>query len=190
MERADQGLAFMLQYENVAWYDSGEVRILDRRVYPRKVEFVTCRTYEEVVQALRDMVTQSTGPFTAAAMAMALAAYQCREMPARQQLAYLEKAADVIAHARPTTVGRMARITGGCMEAARAAIAQGVSDVAAYIRGVGPEHTVMTTDLGQKARMSSGEGMALFASLMEAEGITQDDLRTMMVDNPRKLLDL
>ena len=41
----------MLQYENVAWYDSGEVRILDRRVYPRKVEFVTCRTYEEVVQA-------------------------------------------------------------------------------------------------------------------------------------------
>ena len=69
MERQDKGLAFMLQYENVAWYDNGEVRILDRRVYPRKVEFFTCRTYEEVVQALRDMVTQSTGPFTAAAMA-------------------------------------------------------------------------------------------------------------------------
>ena len=27
--RADEGLAFMLQYENVAWYDAGEVRILD-----------------------------------------------------------------------------------------------------------------------------------------------------------------
>ena len=40
IERADKGLAFMLQYENVAWYDSGEVRILDRRVYPRKIEFV------------------------------------------------------------------------------------------------------------------------------------------------------
>ena len=64
------------------------------------------------------------------------------------------------------------------------------ADVAAYIRGVGAEHTVMTTDLGQKARMSSGEGMALFASLMEAEGITQDEMRTMMVDNPRKLLGL
>ena len=44
MERADKGLAFMMQYENVAWYDSGEVRILDRRVYPRRVDFVTCRT--------------------------------------------------------------------------------------------------------------------------------------------------
>ena len=34
MERQDKGLAFMLQYENVAWFDGGEVRILDRRVYP------------------------------------------------------------------------------------------------------------------------------------------------------------
>ena len=41
--RADEGLAFLLQYENVAWYDAGEVRILDRRVYPAKTEFVTCR---------------------------------------------------------------------------------------------------------------------------------------------------
>ena len=65
-ERADKGLAFMLQYENVAWYENGEVRILDRRVYPRKVEFVICKTHQEVAQALTDMVTQSTGPFTAA----------------------------------------------------------------------------------------------------------------------------
>ena len=64
--RADEGLAFLLQYENVAWYDAGEVRILDRRVYPAKTEFVTCRTHGEVAQAIRDMVTQSAGPYTAA----------------------------------------------------------------------------------------------------------------------------
>ncbi|MEG2404575.1 MAG: S-methyl-5-thioribose-1-phosphate isomerase, partial [Oscillospiraceae bacterium] len=34
MIRADAGLAFMLQYENVAWYENGKVRILDRRIYP------------------------------------------------------------------------------------------------------------------------------------------------------------
>jgi len=64
------------------------------------------------------------------------------------------------------------------------------ADVAAHIRGVGAEHTIMTTDLGQQKRMSSGEGMALFASLMEAEGISSDDMRTMMIDNPCKLLSL
>ena len=65
MERADKDLAFLLRYENVAWFDGGEVRILDRRVYPAEVEFVTCRTHQEVARAITDMVTQSAGPYTA-----------------------------------------------------------------------------------------------------------------------------
>lgn len=44
MERMDQGMPFLLQYENVAWYESGRVRILDRRVYPREVRFEVCET--------------------------------------------------------------------------------------------------------------------------------------------------
>ncbi len=61
-------------------------------------------------------------------------------------------------------------------------------DVADYIRGVGPEHTIMSTDLGQRAGMSPGEGMGLFVSLMEREGITPQEIRTMAVENPAKLL--
>ena len=60
MERADKDLAFMLQYENVAWYDRGAVRILDRRVYPRQVSFVTCRSHEEVAAAISMAVAQAT----------------------------------------------------------------------------------------------------------------------------------
>ena len=74
MERADKDLAFLLRYENVAWFEDGEVRILDRRIYPAKVEFVICRTHQEVARAITDMVTQSAGPYTAAPMGMALAA--------------------------------------------------------------------------------------------------------------------
>ncbi|MEM1486035.1 S-methyl-5-thioribose-1-phosphate isomerase [Oscillospiraceae bacterium PP1C4] len=125
MERADKGLAFMLQYENVAWYESGKVRILDRRVYPAKVEFVTCTTHEEVAQAITDMVTQSAGPYTAAAMGMALAAYECRDLPRIQQEAYLEKAAYTIAHARPTTAERMKIIVDSCCKAAKSAMDSG-----------------------------------------------------------------
>ena len=75
MDRRDEGLAFLLRYENVAWYESGTVRILDRRIYPVRIEFVTCHTHGEVAQAIADMVTQSGGPYTAAAMGMALAAW-------------------------------------------------------------------------------------------------------------------
>ena len=122
MERQDKDLAFMLQYENVAWYENGMVRILDRRVYPTSIEFVICRHHDEVRQAIADMVTQSAGPFTAAAMGMALAAYECRSMKSEEQKEYLRKASDCIAHARPTTVKRMLLITEGCLPAAFAAI--------------------------------------------------------------------
>lgn len=142
MERADKDLAFMLRYENVAWYENGKVRILDRRVYPRKVEFVVCENHREVTQAITDMVTQSAGPYTAAAMGMALAAYECRDMTAEKQLEYLKNAAYTISHARPTTVGRMELITGGCFEAAKKAIASGADAPQAIV-----DHTVRTNNI-------------------------------------------
>ena len=73
MERIDKDLAFMLQFENIAWYEEGIVKILDRRVYPNKINFVECKTYKEVSKAIADMVTQSAGPYLAVAMGMALA---------------------------------------------------------------------------------------------------------------------
>ena len=151
MERADQGLAFMLQYENVAWYENGAVRILDRRVYPREVRFVTCHTHGEVAQAITDMVTQSAGPFTAAAMGMALAAFECRDLGYDAQLAYLKAAAETISTARPTTVGRMRLITGGCLLAAEKALKEGQNVAEAIVN-----HTVRANNL----RYSKVERMA------------------------------
>ena len=46
MERIDKDLAFMLQFENIAWYEEGLVKILDRQVYPNKINFVECKTYK------------------------------------------------------------------------------------------------------------------------------------------------
>ena len=130
MGRRDEGLAFLLRYENVAWYEEGAVRILDRRIYPVRIEYVTCRSHQEVAQAIADMVTQSGGPYTAAAMGMALAAYEARELSGKEALAYLEKAAYTLSHARPTTSAKMARVTQHSLEVARKALDQGVHGVA------------------------------------------------------------
>ena len=164
--RADKGLAFMLQYENVAWYDAGTVKILDRRVYPRNVEFVTCRTHVEVMQAIRDMVTQSAGPYTAAGMGMALAAWECREKPEKEQLAFLQQAAACIADARPTTKKRMEQVCTGCLAAAEQALKAGtrvdeairahvvrannsryskVNEIARYLVAMFPQHAAVMT---------------------------------------------
>jgi len=101
------------------------VRILDRRIYPIETRFVTCHTHGEVAQAIADMVTQSAGPYSAAAMGMALAAH---EAAGRADLPdYLARAAHTLSHARPTTVARMERITGDCLQAACGALEHGES---------------------------------------------------------------
>ncbi len=125
MERPDKDLAFMLRYENIAWYEDGAVRILDRRCYPRRVEFVTCRTHGEVAQAITDMVTQSAGPYPAAAMGMALAAYECRGKDEAEQRAFLHAAAQRLSNARPTTAKRMAHVCETMLEAAEDAWKRG-----------------------------------------------------------------
>ena len=133
MERMDQGMPFLLQYENVAWYESGRVRILDRRVYPREVRFEVCETYQEVVRAIADMVTQSAGPYTAVGMGMALAAHQVRGKGRAEQAAFLRQAAHDLAHARPTTANRYGKITFRCAAIAEAALEAGRDPIAAIV---------------------------------------------------------
>jgi methylthioribose-1-phosphate isomerase len=122
--RADAGLPFLLRYENIAWYTGGAVRILDRRIYP-EVAFVTCHGWAEVARAIADMVTQSGGPYTAASMGMALAAWQCRGQGREAQRAFLTEAAEGLATARPTTAPRMRQVTARALRVALAALDAG-----------------------------------------------------------------
>ena len=133
MERMDQNMPFLLRYENVAWYEDGKVRILDRRVFPTDVRFVECETYQEVRQAIADMVTQSAGPYTAVGMGMALAAWQVRGEPKEKQIAFLRQAAHDLAHARPTTANRYGQITFRAAELAEYALEEGRNPVDAIV---------------------------------------------------------
>lgn len=127
MYRADEGLAFLLRYENIAWYEDGVVKILDRRIYPVRIESVICHRHEEVAQAIGDMVTQSGGPYTAASMGMALAAYEAKELPDEAYLPYMRKAAYTLSHARPTTVERMKGVVARALDALERELKKGTS---------------------------------------------------------------
>jgi methylthioribose-1-phosphate isomerase len=107
MERADEGLPFLLKYENVADYRNGEVWILDRRVYPAREEFVRCANYREVGRAIADMVTQSGGPWLAAGLGMVSAVRNAKNLAPERAKEELRQAADVLIHARPTTSSNM-----------------------------------------------------------------------------------
>ena len=125
MVRADEGLGFLLRYENVAHYRDGEVFILDRRIYPAQEKFVCCKNYQEVAQAIAAMVTQSGGPWLAAALGMVSAARQVKGQPPAQAKAGLERAVDVLANARPTTAPRQRAHIQRILTAAEEALARG-----------------------------------------------------------------
>ena len=107
MERADNGLPFLLRYENVAHYRDGGVWILDRRKYPAGEEFVHCTDYRQVAKAITDMVTQSGGPWLAAALGMVSAAREAHSLSPDAAKQHLECVANELCHARPTTSANM-----------------------------------------------------------------------------------
>ena len=91
-----------LEHSVVLDESAGVVRILDRRVFPARVEWVDATTPDEVASAIRDMVTQSSGPLYAASAGMALAALQARTLPLGEARTALGRAGRALATARPT----------------------------------------------------------------------------------------
>ena len=55
------------------------------------------------------------------------------------------------------------------------------------IRATGPEHNVLSTDLGQPANPPVEDGLALMADKLLEAGFTEEDVRTMAVVNTRRL---
>lgn len=80
----------------------GAVWILDRRVFPARVEWVRADSAAAVAVAITTMVTQSSGPTFAACAGMELAALQSAQLPVHEAAAALSRAAVVLANARPT----------------------------------------------------------------------------------------
>ena len=55
------------------------------------------------------------------------------------------------------------------------------------IRAVGPEHSILSTDLGQIANPPVEDGLALMADRLLAAGFTDAEVHTMAVENTRRL---
>ena len=121
---ADGGLPAPLLESSVRLEDDA-VLILDRRVFPHEVVWVAARSAAEVADAMRRMVTQSTGPIFAALAGLALTARQHAGAPPREAAAAVRGAGALLAGARPTnnSVGDAVRAVLGALERAETAAA-------------------------------------------------------------------
>ncbi|AOS63357.1 s-methyl-5-thioribose-1-phosphate isomerase [Actinoalloteichus hymeniacidonis] len=105
---------------SVRLVDDG-VLILDRRVFPFERRWAHCRTAEEVAVAIKDMVTQSSGPYFAALWAMVLAARAARGLDAAGAHATLHGAGRALVASRPTNdaLGKAVALVSAEVAAAR-----------------------------------------------------------------------
>jgi methylthioribose-1-phosphate isomerase len=83
---------------------SGSVRILDRRVFPETVNWVEARDAEAVAEAIRGMVTQSSGPLFAAYAALELTALQVAALGPQAAIERMRAAGRSLVAARPTNI--------------------------------------------------------------------------------------
>lgn len=80
----------------IEWHD-GELRLLDQRRLPRQIEWVSCRSAEDVADAIREMVVRGAPAIgVCAAYGVVLAARQGREK--------VREGGDLLRRARPTAV--------------------------------------------------------------------------------------
>lgn len=87
--------------DSVRLTDDG-VLILDRRTFPERQDWVLAADATQVAEAIRAMVTQSSGPFYAALAGLVLAGRQLRGGDAASVRAGIAAAGDVLVAARPT----------------------------------------------------------------------------------------
>lgn len=66
----------------------------------------------------------------------------------------------------------------------------GLDGIVEMIRAVGPERTVLATDLGQIHNPPPAEGLRMFLRVLLEKGISFNHLEKMVKDNPRFLLNL
>jgi methylthioribose-1-phosphate isomerase len=93
----------LMRLENNVYLDDGNLIMVDRRKIPREVVYVVARNYEEVAQAIKDMVVQGAGDIAiTAGFGLYLAAKECEDANKDCAPDTLAQAAAMLRETRPT----------------------------------------------------------------------------------------
>ncbi len=91
-------------FKTIEWTEDG-VRMIDQTKLPTSEVYVTCRTYQEVAEAIRSMVIRGAPAIgVAAAMGIALGIKQSKAQSFAELRAEFEQIAEMISKTRPTAV--------------------------------------------------------------------------------------
>ena len=65
-----------------------------------------------------------------------------------------------------------------------------IADIATQIKQVGSENCILSSDVGQIFSKSPSEALTDFIELLEQEGLAEDEIKSMLIDNPSRLIEV
>ncbi len=88
---------------SIEWIDDNKVKMIDQTLLPHELKFLEFIDYRDVARAIKVMNIRGAPAIgVAAAMGMALATIEYKDLPKERFLKEMEKAADIIRKTRPT----------------------------------------------------------------------------------------
>jgi len=145
--------------ETLRWRE-GRLELLDQRLLPARVEFVSCATAQEVADAIRGMVIRGAPAIgCAAAYGIALEATRLKDAPPAAYASGMDQAFQALAASRPTAVNlfwALERMGAAVKAAGRARPA----DIAARL--LDEAQRIVSADIAANRAMGS-HGAALIA---------------------------
>ncbi|MDX1510936.1 MAG: s-methyl-5-thioribose-1-phosphate isomerase [Nitriliruptorales bacterium] len=166
-----QSLVPTLVADSVRLTEDG-VDILDRRVFPLEKTWVHCATVEDVAVAIEEMVTQSSGPYFAAAFGMVLAARQLERRGGG--IDDLERAAQRLVATRPTN-NLVRQATDRMLQVARSLVGEESlsEEVETAARRAGEDYLERSRQLGRHAATLFEDGDAILTHCWGESYVTE-----------------
>jgi methylthioribose-1-phosphate isomerase len=151
------------------------VRILDRRTFPLKTEFLECPDVETVARAIEQMVTQSGGPFLAASAGLVLAAREADRLAGpKPRMAHLRAAAERLIATRPTNNMIRNVLRSMLAEAEANAGAEDFSErIEALMRRLWDERKRFSERMGRNTASLIGDGESILTHCWGESGVIQ-----------------
>jgi methylthioribose-1-phosphate isomerase len=149
------------------------VRILDRRTFPLKIEFVDCPDVETVARVIEEMVTQSGGPYLAASAGLVLAAREADRLAgAEARMAHLNSAAVRLIATRPTNNLIRNILTRMLAEAELHAEAEDFSvHIEALMRRLWDDRKQLSAKMGEYTASLIGDGESILTHCWGESGV-------------------
>jgi S-methyl-5-thioribose-1-phosphate isomerase len=112
------------------WREGSQVKMIDQRLLPHRLEIITLVKHEQTAKAIKDMVTRGAGAIgCAAGYGMAQAALESQDFELDEFEKYIQGAAETIKGTRPTAVNLFHSVNRCLSAAAKGSVKERVDKI-------------------------------------------------------------